>query len=99
MEVTMWSGRLTRSAIVGLAPVLVGCATMQNTPMQEYVWSCIEACKTEVPPQCQIVNVNPEGQVSSSCAGTLANLDKFSACMQQQYNERPYAAWLKERAK
>jgi hypothetical protein len=57
LEVIMWSGTLTRYAIVGLAPVLVGCATMQNTPKQDYVWSCVEACKAEIPPQCQIVNV------------------------------------------
>ncbi len=95
----MWSGTLTRYAIVGLAPVFVGCATMQNTPKQDYAWACIEACKAEVPPQCQIVNVDMEGQASSSCVGTLANWDKFSACMQQQYKERPYDAWLKERTK
>jgi hypothetical protein len=45
------------------------------------------------------VNVDIEGQTSSSCAGSLANWDTFSACMQQQYKDRPYAAWLKERAK
>lgn len=95
----MWSGTLTRYAIVGLGLVLVGCAAMQNTPKQEYVWSCIEACKAEIPPQCQVVNVNTEGRTSSSCTGTIANWDKFSDCMQQQYKQRPYAAWLKERAK
>lgn len=95
----MWSGTLTRYAMVGLGLVLVGCASMQNTPKQEYVWSCIEACKAEMPPQCQIVNVNTEGGTSSSFVGTFANLDKFNGCMQQQYKERPYTAWLKERAK
>jgi hypothetical protein len=93
----MWSETLTRYAVVGLGLVLVGCATMRNTPEQEYVWSCIEACKAEIPPQCRNVNVNAEGHTSSSCAGTIANWDKFSGCMQQQYKERPYTAWLTTR--
>ena len=95
----MWPGPLIRYAIAGLALALCGCATMQNTPKQEYVWSCIEACKAEIPPQCQIVGVNMEGGTSTSCVGTLANWDKFSGCMQREYDKRPYAAWLKERAK
>ena len=90
---------LIGSAGIGLCFVLAGCAAMQNTPPQDYVWSCVETCKAEIPPQCQIVNVDTDGRYSGSCIGTLANLGNFDRCMQTQFKERPYGVWLKERAK
>ena len=90
---------LVRHSVIGLGFVLAGCATMKNTPQQDYVWSCVEACKAEVPPQCQIVNVDTDGRYSGSCVGTLANLGNFDRCMQKQYRERPYSVWLKEQGR
>jgi len=82
-----------------LCLALVGCASIKNTPQQDYVWSCVDACKADIPPQCQINTVDTDGRYSGGCVGTLANLDNFNRCMQRQYQERPYSVWLKERAK
>jgi hypothetical protein len=90
---------LVRHAGVGLCFALAGCATMKNTPQQDYVWSCVEGCKAEIPPQCQVVNVATDGRISATCHATLANWGNFDRCMQQQRKERPYREWLKERGK
>jgi hypothetical protein len=90
---------LVRQAGLGLCIALGGCASMKNTPQQDYVWSCVEACKLAIPPQCQVENVDATGRYFVNCMGTLANMDSFQRCMQTQFNERPYAVWLNERAK
>ena len=92
------SGNFYR-AIVALCVALGGCATLKNAPEQDYVWSCVEACKADIPPQCQVENVDTNGRYYASCINTLANLDSFERCMQRRYKERPYDVWLKERAK
>jgi hypothetical protein len=92
-------GALARCALLGIGLVLAGCATIKNTPQQDYVWSCVEACKAKLPPQCQVGSVDTDGQISYLCMGTRANLDEFTQCVQTQQEERPFAAWQKDRAK
>jgi len=75
-----------------LALLMDGCATAKNTPQQDYVWACIDACKAELPPQCNITGVNTDGHISSLCQGALANMDNFNRCLQGQYKQQPYAA-------
>ena len=79
--------------------LLAACATMSNTAEQDYVWTCVDACKATLPPQCQVDSVDATGRYSVYCINTLANLDGFDRCMQQQYRDRPYGTWLKERAR
>src|ERR1700730_8716099 len=81
-----------------LAALVVGCATFQNTPKQEYVLTCAEACKAQVPPQCRITRVDTDGRISARCTGTLAQWDKdFNGCMREQFKAHPYADWVKAR--
>jgi len=87
-----------RPALVGLCITLMGCAGLQNSPQQEYAWTCIEACRADLPPQCQIESVSTEGRIAGLCtSGSLANWDNFNRCLAKQYRERPYNVWLKER--
>ena len=90
---------LVRVAGAALGFVLAGCATVQNTPQQDYVWACVTDCKASLPPQCQVDNVAPDGRVSARCDATLANLDSFKRCLDERYRDRPYAQWLKERGR
>jgi hypothetical protein len=83
-------------ALVLGAVLLAACASMQNTPQQDYVWTCVEACKTQIPPQCRVTRVDTAGRYYGSCTGTLANWDKdFTSCMREQYQAHPYREWLK----
>jgi hypothetical protein len=66
-------GTLIRYGSVGLCFVIAGCATLRNTPKQDYAWSCIEACRTEIPPQCQVVSVKTGIPSTAACRSSTTN--------------------------
>lgn len=42
--------------------LLVGCATLANTPAQERTWAAIETCKGAQPSGYQVTRVEPDGR-------------------------------------
>jgi len=94
--VSLHRARITvRGALLGLALLMDGCAAAKNTPQQDYVWAQIDACRGELPPQCQVTAVGTDGNIATLCTGTRANMDNFNGCVQDQYKKQPYADWLK----
>jgi hypothetical protein len=70
--------------IATLALVLAqpGCATMKNTPQQEWVMENFEACKRETGAfNVTLVRVTPEGNWSSSSAQTQTDFNHVVECM------------------
>src|SRR5262245_13231085 len=79
---------LRNSAIAAM--VLAGCATAQNTPLQDYVWEMGRNCNAA---GITMTKVDPDGRYHL----TGANVTSFSAftdCMQEQQQKHPYQEWL-----
>ncbi len=80
---------LTRALALAL---LGGCASMQSTPRQAYVWDMGHNCE-HLNSDWQLVRVDAEGRywIRGNNATSSAN---FQQCMQEQYQQHPYKQWL-----
>jgi hypothetical protein len=90
------------SALVVMLALLAGCASLQNTPKQDYVWAMWDLCKTtdELRASTMVINrVEPDGRYwSNSTVGPFeAEWPKIQACMKEQFKAHPYLDWLKAR--
>ena len=90
MTMSSVAERRVKPLAAGLALFLfTGCATFQNTPVQDRTWAAGESCKAEMPPQCQIERVESDGRYWYGCSGTFANMGNFNRCMNQYFRANP----------
>lgn len=80
-------------ALVLGAIVLAGCASMLNTPQQDYVWAMGQNCSNT---GAYITRVLPDGHYYYGWRGGAYTGPEFRQCMEEQYKARPYREWVKE---
>jgi hypothetical protein len=73
------------------ALTLWGCATMQNTPQQDYTYAMAQGCSNI--PGVKLDRVEPDGRYWYS--GGPAERSQFKACMDQQFKAHPFLDWAK----
>jgi hypothetical protein len=73
-----------KPALVLAAVLVVGCATVQNTPEQERTWAAWEACKAAGRvTHWQIERVDPDGTIRWWASGSPYGLQEIEACMKE----------------
>jgi hypothetical protein len=85
-----------------LAALVAGCATLQNTPQQDYTWAMWENCKASGTFNANVFYVNrvdPNGRAWSNVSlGNSSGEGRLMwACMAEQQKANPYLDWLKTR--
>jgi hypothetical protein len=84
-----------------LAALVVGCATFNNTPRQEYTWAMWENCKQSLVLSSGLTvnRVESDGRwwTSAVIGPAESDLPKLRECMNAQYKANPYLGWLKAR--
>jgi hypothetical protein len=94
---------LTRHlALILGAVLLAACASMQNTPQQDYVYEMGRTCETEKGiTSTKVERVAPDGRywIRGRGAGYEQEYPRFFACMQEQYKAYPYREWLKAKGR
>lgn len=88
-------------ALIALT-LVAGCASLQNTPKQDYVWAMWDQCKATgqlAASTLQISRVEPDGRYwTNTTAGPFeVEWPKLQACMNDQCRAHPYLDWLKAR--
>jgi hypothetical protein len=75
---------------------LIGCATTQNTPQQDYVYEMGRICEASFT-STKIERVAPDGHywIRGRGAGYEIEYPRFFACMKEQYQSHPFRDWLK----
>jgi hypothetical protein len=96
LSVALGSAYLLGSAVLLVLPFFVGCASMKDTPQQEYVWEMGRICDSRSNTW-YMDKVEPDGGytirgATNSIAGP--NLPYFD-CMNEQFKVHPFADWLK----
>ena len=80
-------------AFVGLA-LLSGCATLKNTPQQDYLYAMAAPCERN---GARISGVSPDGKSwRGSWSGGAYTWPEFQQCVREQMKARPYRQWLQE---
>ena len=90
------------SRLVGVFGVAVsvaaqGCASLQSTPIQQYVWEMGHNCE-HVNSSWQITRVDAEGRYSIRGGNATSSAD-FEQCMREQVQKHPYKQWLAQGTK
>lgn len=71
--------------------LLTGCATLANTPQQDYVWELSKACNTR---QVFMHRVNSDGSYTIwTRENAASSYPAYHACIREQAKARPYQAW------
>lgn len=88
--------------LVVMSILLAGCASMQSTPRQDYVWAMWEQCKVtdELRTSTTTIDrVEPSGRYwSNSTMGPFeVEWPRIQACMNERFKANPYLDWLKTR--
>jgi hypothetical protein len=88
--------------LVAMSALLAGCASVQNTPKQDYVWAMWDQCKAtdELRTSTMVIGrVDPDGKYWSNVTVGPGEMEwpKVQACMNEQFKARPYLDWLKGR--
>jgi hypothetical protein len=77
----------------GLAVIaLSGCASLKNTPPQDYSWELGRACQSENA-DWRMTRVEPGGRYWIR-AGDASGANAFHECMARQQKAKPYREWL-----
>ena len=78
---------------IALALLLTGCATLRNTPQQDYVYDMARPCEGN---GVTIAHVAPDGKTwRGQWAGGAYTWPEFQQCVNAQMKARPYGEWLK----
>jgi hypothetical protein len=85
-----------------VAALLAGCASMQNTPRQDYVWAMWTQCRAtgELGTSTLYIDrVAPDGRYwTNTTVGPFeVEWPILQACMNKQFRAHPYLDWLKAR--
>jgi hypothetical protein len=88
------------SALLVVLPLLIGCASMKETPQQEYVWEMGRICDSRSNTW-YMDKVEPDGRytirgATNSIGGP--NLPYFD-CMREQFKAHPFNDWAKAHKK
>ncbi len=78
-----------RGTMGALVALLAGCASVESTPIQAYVWEMGHRCE-HTNSAWQLDRVDAQGRYWIKGANTTSAQD-FEACMQEQIKLRPYA--------
>ena len=76
-----------RHAVAILAGAMLGaCATVQNTPQQDLVWSAYNQCKAEgrVPANIQLERVEPNGRPRFSAYSSAYGAQELERCLNEK---------------
>jgi hypothetical protein len=88
-----WSQVVRMLCVSAVAVVaLPGCASMESTPIQQYVWEMGHNCE-HVNSSWQIDRVDAKGRYWISGGNATSSRD-FEQCMREQYQKHPYKQWL-----
>jgi hypothetical protein len=92
------------SLLMALLPIILtvwtGCASMQDTPQQEYVWAMGRICDAKSNTW-YMDKVEADGRYTIRGATNSVpspNLPYFD-CMREQFKAQPYSEWTKARKK
>ena len=69
---------------------VASCATLKNTPIQDYVWEVGKRCE-HINSGWRITQVDTSGRYYISGTNVTSPAD-FYACMQEQYRRTPFDA-------
>jgi len=83
--------RVLGARYVLAALILAGCASMQNTPQQDYTYAMAQGCSHI--PGVKLDRVEPDGRYWY--IGGPAEWSQFKACMDQEFKTHPFYDWLK----
>jgi len=66
--------------------ILAGCATVQNTPQQDLVWSAYNQCKAEgrIPANIQLERVEPNGRPWFSAYSSAYGAQELERCLNEK---------------
>lgn len=81
----------TRLTVVLTAAVLiVGCASMRNTPQQEWVMTKFEECRTKTGGwNARLDRVEPDGRYHVTVAQTQTDYNRVEACLKEEFQRDP----------
>ena len=74
---------------------LAGCASLKNTPQQDYVWDRLKSCDRFT--TIYIDRVESDGRYWVRYVGGTSELGPFQDCMRKAIADRPFVDWLKAR--
>jgi hypothetical protein len=86
--------RRARWAVVAVL-VVAGCATLQNTPVQDYVWEQGRKCNAA---GITMTSVDSNGSYQLQ-GGNVTSFAAYTDCMKEQERLLPYHAWLAAKKK
>jgi hypothetical protein len=90
--------RLLTLTLGALAVLFAGCASMQNTPQQDYTFAMGENCYStlQLPSGLRVNKVDADGSRwwTNPVLGGTHDIGALRACMQEQFRAHPYKAWL-----
>ena len=95
---SLGSRYLLGSAVLLVLPFFVSCASMKDTPQQEYVWEMGRICDSRSNTW-YMDKVEPDGGYTirgASNSIAAPNLPYFD-CMNEQFKVHPFGDWLKAR--
>ena len=91
---------LLNSVFLVVLAIFTGCASMQDTPQQEYVWAMGRICDAKSNTW-YMDKVEPDGSYTIRGATNSVpgpNLPYFD-CMKEQFRVQPYSEWAKTQKK
>jgi hypothetical protein len=87
----------TRRILFVAIIVLSGCATLKNTPQQDYVWEMSRVCDAQVD-FWKMEEVKLDGSyMVRGAANAPPGSHDYQACMNEQMKAKPYGQWLRDR--
>ena len=84
--------RLASASLVTV--MLAACATVQNTPQQDIVWSAYNQCKAEgrVPANVLLVRVDADGRAWHSSYSSAYGVQELERCLAERMSRSSAAA-------
>lgn len=70
-----------KSLMLALIVAIAGCASLQNTPAQDLVWTAYRACKTETGSNVVIDQVHRDGSWTGWCNGLCSREPELNSCI------------------
>lgn len=94
--------RARAPVLVLLAGLLAGCASLRNTPQQDYVWAMWDQCKAtgELGTSTLVIDrVEADGRYWTNTTVGPAEVEwpVLQRCMNKQFRAHPYPDWLRAR--
>ena len=92
------------SLLICLLPIIlalgIGCASMQDTPQQEYVWAMGRICDAKSNTW-YMDKVEADGRYTiRGAANSVPSPDlPYFDCMSEQFKAQPYSEWIQARKK